>query len=362
MKKTKLIITGGFLGAGKTTLIWEVARRLVLQGKRVGLVTNDQAPELVDSHILKLSSLKVAEVAGSCFCCNFNGFVEAIHNLQKDVEADVIIAEPVGSCADLSATIVNPLKQYHDTEVTMSPYSVLADPTRLKPILFGDNSGLHDDAAYIYRKQLEEADIIVITKIDTLSAEELESLKKATANAFTSAKIMTLSSQAGTGVDEWFNEVNSRTDAGSKLLDIDYDRYAHGEAVLGWLNGTLRLTGDNVNWDAMLEKVMTDLSAAFANENLPIGHVKVIIENGKAFCVGNIAGAESALTLRGTAGTSDTAKLIVNARAETTPEHLDAMVNEVLDNALQGITSEITAWRYLQPGRPNPTHRFTETV
>ena len=106
MNQTRLILCGGFLGAGKTTLIWDVAQRLMAQGKRVGLVTNDQAPELVDSRLLKQSGLQVAEVAGSCFCCNFNGFVDAIHSLRHDVQADVILAEPVGSCADLTATIV----------------------------------------------------------------------------------------------------------------------------------------------------------------------------------------------------------------------------------------------------------------
>ena len=66
-KQTRLIITGGFLGAGKTTLIWDVAQRLMAKGLRVGLITNDQAPELVDSRLLKQANLQVEEVAGSCF-------------------------------------------------------------------------------------------------------------------------------------------------------------------------------------------------------------------------------------------------------------------------------------------------------
>ena len=70
MKQTRLILVGGFLGAGKTTLLWETAVRLMNKGLRVGLITNDQAPELVDSELLKLSDLRVAEVSGSCFCCN----------------------------------------------------------------------------------------------------------------------------------------------------------------------------------------------------------------------------------------------------------------------------------------------------
>mgnify|MGYP002228609459 CR=1 FL=1 len=146
------------MGAGKTTLLWETAVRLMNKGLRVGLITNDQAPELVDSELLKLSDLRVAEVSGSCFCCNFNGFTDAIKEIRAEASADVIIAEPVGSCTDLSATIMQPLKQYWNTELKISPLTVLADPNRLVSILNGGNGGVDPDAAYIYKKQLEESD------------------------------------------------------------------------------------------------------------------------------------------------------------------------------------------------------------
>lgn len=363
MYQTKLILTGGFLGSGKTTLLWEAANRLMAEGKKVGLITNDQAPELVDTHILNTDGLKVEEVSGSCFCCNFNGFVEAINNLRTDIIADVIIAEPVGSCADLSATIVNPLKKYYSTEVTVSPLTVLADPSRLTSILQNEDGGLHPDAAYIYRKQLEEADVILITKTDTLTKEQTDQLLTDTQHTFPTSKVMTISSATGIGVNEWLQEVSNRTDAGTKLLDIDYDRYAHGEAVLGWLNGTLHLQGKDINWDEVLKDIMTRLTTTITTETLRVGHVKLIMECGKNYAVTNLTGADNQTTLRGTAGKADQAKLIINARVETTPEHLDQLVRNVLIDTLpDNCEEEVLAWRYLQPGRPNPTHRFSETV
>lgn len=363
MKQTRLILAGGFLGAGKTTLIWEAARRLMSQGKRIGLITNDQAPELVDSILLRSSDLKVAEVAGSCFCCNFNGFTDAIANLRKDIEADVIIAEPVGSCADLSATIVNPLKQYYNTELLVSPLTVLAEPSRLRSIIYAGDGGLHEDAAYIYRKQLEEADVIMITKTDTLSADEVAKLQKEVSTAFPSTKVLTSSTLEGKGIDEWLTEVGNRIDAGTKLLDINYDRYAHGEAVLGWLNGTLALQGEDIDFDAILKALMTSLNTKCKKGKMRIGHIKCIIENGKEYCVGNITGADNTLTIRKSASKGNSGRLIVNARVETTPEHLDEIVKEcILESIEDKCTEEVLAWRYLQPGRPNPTHRFTETV
>lgn len=363
MKQTRLILAGGFLGAGKTTLIWDVAQRLMAQGKRVGLVTNDQAPELVDSRLLKSSGLDVKEVAGSCFCCNFNGFVSAIKNLRSEIEADVILAEPVGSCADLSATIVNPLKKFYNTELLVSPLTVLVDSIRLKSILYGGNGGLHEDAAYIYRKQMEESDVILITKTDLIPEDEVASMLKDVKNAFHTSKVMAASTFKGTGVAEWLEEVGSRIDAGKKLLDIDYDRYAHGEAVLGWLNGTVHLTGRETNWDAFFKVLMSNLAEQLAAESLPIGHVKVIAENGKQNTSANITGDISTLRFRGTAGCGEHLKLIINARVETTPEHLDELVREALVTTIgDKFETEVTAWKFLQPGRPNPTHRFTETV
>jgi len=87
--------------------------------------------------------------------------------------------------------------------------------------------------------------------------------------------------------------------------------------------------------------------------------VKVIAENGKRYAVGNVTGDVSTLQLRGSAGVSDNVKLIINARVETTPEHLDEIIRKVLLEAIDGqYHDEVLAWRYLQPGRPNPTHRI----
>ena len=50
---TKIAIIGGFLGAGKTTTIIELGKRLSKSGKRIGIITNDQGEMLVDTKIVK---------------------------------------------------------------------------------------------------------------------------------------------------------------------------------------------------------------------------------------------------------------------------------------------------------------------
>lgn len=362
MNQTRIILVGGFLGAGKTTLIWRVAEKLMSTGKGVGLITNDQAPELVDSELLRRQQLSVSEVAGSCFCCNFNGFTDAVKQVSGG--ADYVLAEPVGSCADLSATILQPLKKYWSSQLLVAPLTVLADPARLADILKGGQAGLHEDAAYIYRKQLEEADIIVVTKADTVDPDVLAALKADAEAAFPKSRVMAVSAVNGEGLDEWLSDVTTRTDAGQRLLDIDYDRYAHGEAVLGWLNGTVMLHAQqSADWDALLASLADRLQDALTKESLAVGHVKIIAESGRDYAVANITGADRTLTVRPGAGESTDLRLIINARVECSPEHLDDLVRNVLLGTIAGrYTDEVVAWRYLQPGRPNPTHRFDQVV
>lgn len=92
----RLILVGGFLGAGKTTMLWETAQRLAGRGLRVGLITNDQAPELVDTAFLSRGDVKVAEVDGSCFCCNFQGLLGAMSKVRAEA-LETIVREVIVS-------------------------------------------------------------------------------------------------------------------------------------------------------------------------------------------------------------------------------------------------------------------------
>ena len=363
MKTTRLIIVGGFLGAGKTTLLWETASRFMKDDKRVGLITNDQAPELVDTALLSHNNVKVTEVSGSCFCCNFDGLISALRQVRSDAQADVIIAEPVGSCTDLSATIIQPLKEHMKAELEVSPFTVLADPARLADILDGGNADLHPSAAYIYKKQLEEADIILITKTDLLQAEELIRLIKKTELQFPGPQILPVSSKTGEGLAAWIKIISESNQAGQRLIEVDYDVYAEGEAVLGWLNSTLELEGVQTDWDKFAKDFLTNLSQKIDQMGVGVGHVKIMLETGDTYLVGNLTGKASTLNFRGKAGVADNAKIIINARVGVSSETLDRLVHDALDAVKDNtVVMKPTAWKCLSPGYPNPTYRYKKVV
>jgi Ni2+-binding GTPase involved in maturation of urease and hydrogenase len=369
MSKTsvQLIFVGGFLGAGKTTLLWEAARRLTGRGLRVGLITNDQAPDLVDTAFLAGRGLAVREVAGSCFCCNFPGLLSAANGLADDIQADVLLAEPVGSCTDLSATLLQPLKDRYRQDFVLAPLSVLADPERLRDVLAGRTS-LHPSAAYIVRKQVEEADLVVLNKADTLTPAAAEDLERLVAATVPGSRVLRLSALSGQGVEAWLDAVLSHGPAGGRIADVNYDTYAEGEAVLGWLNASLRLTPagpDAVDWRQLCTTILERLRMLFDKKNADVGHVKLFLAAGTDSLIGNLARSGGPVSVRGQiAGAPTEAQLILNARVAMTPEALEATVRQTLADVCQpsAVRPEVLHLQSLQPGRPNPTHRYTKVV
>ena len=166
----RYVLIGGFLGAGKTTanLDCRATRR---RGQRVGLITNDQSTGLVDTALLGSQGFPTAEVTGGCFCCKFNSLVEAAEKLQQEARPEVFIAEPVGSCTDLKATVSYPLRRMYGDQYQIAPLSVLVDPLRAMRVLgLAAGKSFSPKVHYIYNKQLEEAEILVINKCDLLDA------------------------------------------------------------------------------------------------------------------------------------------------------------------------------------------------
>src|SRR5688572_24165932 len=181
-KKTKAryIMIGGFLGAGKTTAVGKLARKLTDAGLRVGLITNDQGRNLVDTTMLRSQGFATEEIPGGCFCCRFDSLVDAADRLTASTRPEIFIAEPVGSCTDLAATVTYPLRRMYQDDFTVAPISVLVDPIRAQRVFGLEKGGsFSEKVLYIYKKQIEEADIVIISKSDLLDDKQIDALRQA---------------------------------------------------------------------------------------------------------------------------------------------------------------------------------------
>ena len=208
--KARYVMIGGFLGAGKTTAVARLARKLTDRGLRVGLISNDQSSGLVDTAILRSKGFPVEEIPGGCFCCRFNSLLEAADNLDRTTRPDVFIAEPVGSCTDLIATVSYPLRRIYGDRFEVAPMSVLVDPIRAARIL-GLETGpqFSEKVIYVYRKQLEEANLIVVNKTDAIPTALRDRLVAALTSTFPRARVLCASAKEGTGLDDWFQAIDA---------------------------------------------------------------------------------------------------------------------------------------------------------
>ncbi|MBI3682578.1 MAG: hypothetical protein HY235_19545 [Acidobacteria bacterium] len=347
-----MAITGGFLGAGKTSLILAAAAHLRSAGLRAGIITNDQGEELVDTRLAGAAGFDTAEITGGCLCCRFSDFFRSIERLTGSGEPpDIIFAEPVGSCTDLAATVLRPIRRLYGDRVRLAPLTVLVDPVRAEQLLA---PGADPHLSYLFQRQIAEADLVCFTKADR--DQQLPALPGIHARR--------LSARTGEGIPEWLDDVlNFRMAPGERRLEIDYQRYAEAEAALGWLNWQAILHPPRpLTLAAVTGPLLEHLDAELTRARVQIAHLKVLAQSDAGYLRAGICanGDEPAVDGPLDAPPCRRHELVVNLRARATPGLLD----EIVDRARQDLPGRLRILKRqaFRPAAPRPEHRFPEVV
>jgi G3E family GTPase len=358
---------GGFLGAGKTTTIARLARHYQSQGQNVAIVTNDQAPDLVDTYSLRSQGFHVGEVAGSCFCCNFNALTETVERLGKKARPDVVLAEPVGSCTDLVATVARPLVQFYEEPFDVAPYGVILKPSHGGRILRNDEkSGFSAKAAYIFRKQLEEADFLIVNRIDELPAAEVDELVGLLNEQYPGRPVLRMSAKTGAGFAALCEMLNQQGPFATHFMDVDYDVYAEGEAELGWLNSSMVVKSPQpFALDTLLVDLVARLRESLAEIDAETAHLKTIGLWEGFYGVANLVSgsSEPELSLASNCQVRE-AHVVVNARVATDPAVLKQHVERAVAASCAALGAQASGvqTQSFRPGRPVPTHRILQAT
>lgn len=343
-KRPSIVVIGGFLGAGKTSLILAAAHLLEQRGLRSAVVLNDQGVELVDRRYVDMHGVPTREVTGGCFCCRFSELAAQIEAL-RFFSPDVIFTEPVGSCTDISATVLGPLKEDFD-RCRVAPFTVLVDPARAAALLKHDADA---DLAFLFEKQLQEADVICISKADLYPD----------APAIPGRKAHHLSAVTGNGVGEWLDEILGGTlESGKTILDIDYTRYAEAEAALAWLNlscvfePTIALTPASV-----LGPFLDDVDHALTAAQVDIVHLKIFCNSAAGWLKAAICanGEEPKVDGQLDASPAKRHELLVNLRAKGDPD----LVGRIVAAQVQDLSGGVSAVRLdcFSPSPPKPERK-----
>ena len=281
-------------------------------------------------------------------------------------EPDVLLGEPVGSCTDFVAAVANPIKINYKDAFRFAPFSILVDPERLREMLLGETeTTFPEEVSYLFEKQLEEADIIVLNKIDLLTKKEKERLLSGIKERFPEKDAISVSAKDGHGMNEWLDTLLSgRPGANTVLRQIDYDRYATAEAVLGWLNAAIKITSiEAFNAQTLARYFAQDLQKAFKIKNAEIGHLKfVMTQAGKAMWT-NMTHLNAEPVISGDPlGELSRVSLILNARVRMEPDELESIVRESLSKTFKEnqMQYEIEEFQCFSPAYPEPPYLIRE--
>ena len=345
-----IVPIGGFLGAGKTSLIVAAARLLKGRGVRAAAVLNDQGAELVDTSFVEANGIQAGQVVGGCFCCRLSDLIYAAEALRAQMP-EVIFAEAVGSCTDISATVMQPLKLDYAERFRVAPYTVVVDPDVASRFM---DPKTDPGLTFLFEKQIEEADLVCFTKTDVYT--EFPSLPGCSPRF--------LSSQTGDGVAAWLDDIlGGEFFPGGKTLEIDYERYARAEAALAWLNCSFTVELAAPASPASVAGSLLDrLEAALTAKAFTIAHLKVMDTSPAGWAKASIVrnGGEAFVQGNLDAPPAMAHELLLNARAAGLPGDLRQAVEAELA-AIPGAVS-IRALQCFSPSPPKPEKRVGYVV
>jgi len=358
----KIHLVGGFLGSGKTTAIANSCKILSDNGITTSVITNDQGKYLVDSRFIQHSDIPSAEVTGGCFCCNYNQLDTQINTLKNNFNPSVIFAEFVGSCTDLVATVLKPLIEYRGADNEQVTFSTIVDSQLFLMYLENKELPFSLETKYIWEKQIEESEVLIINKIDLLSANEQAKLKFLTKDMFSSKQLLFQNSFDNDCLNKWIKVISKRNgNQVHKSIEIDYVKYGKGEANLAWLDEEIEIITDNNSSVEVAYNFINKITDDIVRKGLTIGHLKYfLVFNDKSLKISHTTISDKAVHELPVYEKARSVDLLVNARIQTSPDELRKILFDNLNKLKyhDGVKVNEKFLSYFQPGFPNPTHRM----
>ena len=253
----KILIISGFLGAGKTTFIKELANRTK---KEIAIFENEYGTSGVDGDILKESTkVNIWELTEGCICCSVKGdFAASVLTIANTVNPEYLVIEPTG-VAMLSNLITN-LKQIEYEHIKlMAPISIV-DALSLERY--------KNEFPEIYKDQIEFADTVIFSKSENLSENEKEKLGLEVKSINNSCNIV--SDHYSTQPDSWWDSL-----------------------LLKYLDGTV---------DIPIKDETAEMPDSFSLNNISVRSVEkfiIFLENLIIGMYGNVFRAKGSFTVKG---------------------------------------------------------------
>src|SRR5437762_7557152 len=163
MLRIPITLITGPLGSGKTTLLRHI---LATHPAKIAIVMNEFGEIAIDAKVIEGKNVRIAELGGGCVCCSLLGeFEAAVNEIIEKVAPEMIIVETTGLAEPeaLGFNIQEALPQCRLDGVVS--------------VIDADMLVRFPELGHTTRLQIEDADILLLNKIDLIEPRMLSGLK-----------------------------------------------------------------------------------------------------------------------------------------------------------------------------------------
>ena len=208
----KILLVSGFLGAGKTTFIKEMAKNINLE---FVVLENEYADIGVDGDFLDEKNLNVWEMSEGCICCSMKGdFKSSIKKIYSEINPEYLIIEPTG--VGMLSSIVENIREIDNNDIEILNPLTLIDVTSFNEYLETFNNFFIDN--------LKNTGKVILTKLENYNPFDIENIKDEILKINSDLEIIT--DDYRTFQKEWFGEIlNKNID--NKIIDKNFSLKTH---------------------------------------------------------------------------------------------------------------------------------------
>ena len=163
----KVLILGGFLGSGKTSVLLPLAKYLYAnssgEGNRVAIIENEIGDVSIDGITLRNAGLSVQELFSGCICCTLGTeLIGGLMELQEKEKPEWVIIESTGVACP--GAVAENISRYIKS-ITEMHIVVICDAQRLTRLLRA--------ITQIAPQQIKDAEALLLNKIDLVDEQTL---------------------------------------------------------------------------------------------------------------------------------------------------------------------------------------------
>ncbi|EHO78546.1 hypothetical protein HMPREF9942_00617 [Fusobacterium animalis F0419] len=208
----KILLVSGFLGAGKTTFIKELAKNINLE---FVVLENEYADIGVDKDFLNEKNLNVWEMSEGCICCSMKGdFKSSIKRIYSEINPEYLVVEPTG--VGMLSSIIENIREINNNDIEILSPITLIDITSFSEYLETFNSFFTDN--------LKNTGKVILTKLENSNYFEIENIKNEILKINNNLEIIT--DDYRNFQKEWFGEILNKS-IDNKIIDKNFSLKTH---------------------------------------------------------------------------------------------------------------------------------------